>query len=74
MFLKIFILVLVVAIVWFGFRSLTRVAEMMIQHGGFPPGSRRDSAPTETMTECRVCGVWQPSRSVSSCGRADCPF
>jgi len=74
MFGKILLLVLVVAIVWFGFRHLTRVTEMVIRRGGFHPGSPRDSAPSETMSECRVCGVWQPSRTASPCGRADCPY
>lgn len=73
MFGKIVILVLVVAVVWFGFRYLTRVAELVIRRDG-PPGPGREAAPTETMTECRVCGVWQPSRSASSCGRPDCPY
>jgi len=74
MFGKILLLVLVVAVVWFGFRYLTRVAELVIRRDGTHPGSGRGSAPTETMSECRVCGVWQPSRSASSCGRPDCPY
>ncbi|CCG43118.1 hypothetical protein [Magnetospirillum molischianum] len=73
MFIKILLLVLVVSVVWFGFRHMTRVAEMIVRRGG-ESDKRRETAPTETMTECRVCGVWQPSRSASPCGRADCPY
>jgi len=73
MFGKIFLLVLVVAVVWFGFRYLTRVAELVIRRDG-PLGPGRDIPPTETMTQCRVCGVWQPSRAATPCGRTDCPY
>ncbi|MBI3446586.1 MAG: hypothetical protein HY055_14810 [Magnetospirillum sp.] len=78
MFGKILLTVTVVALIWFGFKYLGRIAELR-QGGGANP-LRRPSPPAdaeakaEAMVECRICGTWQPARKARSCGRADCPY
>ncbi|ARJ65689.1 hypothetical protein WV31_08490 [Magnetospirillum sp. ME-1] len=79
MFGKILLTVAVIAIIWFGFRYLSRLAELRRRDQAdrvAPP--RKPGAGTsteaETMVECRVCGTWQPGRTARSCGRADCPY
>lgn len=78
MFGKFLLTVAVIAIVWFGFKYLARVAE--IKHRDASPAApkpRRDSplgGNAETMVECRVCGTWQPARSAKPCGKANCPY
>lgn len=79
MFGKILLTVAVIAIIWFGFRYLSRQAELRRRDPAdrvtppCPPGADA-AAEAETMLECRVCGTWQPGRSVRSCGRTDCPY
>jgi hypothetical protein len=76
MFGKFLLTVAVIAIIWFGFRYLGRVAEL--KRGGGAPRTPKPppsvGLEAETMVECRSCGTWQPSRSARSCGRSDCPY
>jgi len=77
MFGKFLLTVAVVAIVWFGFKYLARVAEL--KHGAAVPRPKASprQAPgieAEAMVECRVCGTWQPGRTAKPCGRRDCPY
>ena len=82
MFAKFLLTVAVVAIVWFGFKYLNRLAEL--RHGGGhgrpqPRTPRREgpddrNAEAEAMVECRVCGTWQVEKSARPCGRAGCPY
>ena len=82
MFGKILLTAAVVAIIWFGFKHMGRMAELRRRDAANPPrpsaepqgGDHRGPAEAETMVECRVCGTWQPSRSARSCGRSDCPY
>ena len=78
-FAKLLLTVAVIAIIWFGFKYLTRMAE--IRRRGNPPPSPRGPEPAkpsvegvEDMVRCRVCDTWQPARTAKSCGRADCPY
>ena len=78
MFGKFLLTVAVVAIVWFGFKFLARLAEL--KHGAAvvpPPKPRPERYPenkAEIMVECRVCGTWLPAGSAKPCGRVDCPY
>lgn len=78
MFGKFLLTVAVVAIIWFGYRYLARLAELKRARESGRPIERRpeqskvDAA--ETLVECRVCGTWQSSRGAKSCGRSDCPY
>ena len=82
MFGKILLTVAVVAIIWFGFKHLGRMAELRRRDAANPtrpsqqPHDEDRSGPdqAETMVECRVCGTWQPGRRARSCGRGDCPY
>ena len=82
---KLFVLALIIAIVWFGFRFLGRVqtqrkAEQKsgrrMQRGGrwsFGRDPDHDMG-AEDMVACRVCGAYVPARGARACGRADCPY
>ena len=77
MFGKFLLTVAVVAIVWFGFKYLARVAELKHRPVVPPPRPRPEGFPgrtAELMVECRACGTWLPAGSAKSCGRADCPY
>jgi hypothetical protein len=82
MFAKFLLTVAVVLLIWFGFKYLSRLAEL--KHGGkgavprqprvdAPP--RRDEADgVQDMVRCPSCSTWQPARATRPCGRADCPY
>lgn len=83
MFAKILLTVTVVALIWFGFRYLSRMAELREKRpqaravpGQAPSGAAGGNAAGEVqdLVPCRVCGTWQPGRSARSCGRPDCPY
>jgi hypothetical protein len=79
MFGKILLTVAVIAFIWFGFKYLSRLAELRRRHEAekvSPPKAspRNGSEDAETMVECRVCGTWQPGRTARACGRSDCPY
>ncbi|MDO8606363.1 MAG: hypothetical protein Q7R40_07510 [Phaeospirillum sp.] len=77
MFGKTLLTVVVIAIVWFGFKYLVRVAEVKRRGESPGPASRPDRAAgikAETMVECRICGTWQADSTTRACGRADCPY
>ncbi|CUW39987.1 conserved protein of unknown function [Magnetospirillum sp. XM-1] len=77
MFGKFLLTVAVIAVIWFGFRYLSRLAELRRRDQPdtvAPPHPPGGAAEAETMVECRICGTWQPGRTARSCGRADCPY
>ncbi|CAA7613716.1 hypothetical protein [Magnetospirillum sp. SS-4] len=76
MFGKFLLTVAVIAIIWFGFRHLTRVAELKRRQPPPPPEPAQAvfGIEAETLVECRACGTWQPAGSAKSCGRSDCPY
>jgi len=75
MFAKILLTVAVVAFIWFGFKYLSRLAELRRRdEADKVPPPKNPAGEAETMVECRVCGTWQPGRTARSCGRSDCPY
>jgi hypothetical protein len=81
MFQKVLLLVAVVAFIWFGFRFLTRLAEMKRRAGAGPRPDPRiqrgmgampaDAGAVQDLVSCPRCNTWRPA---TNCGRADCPF
>lgn len=82
MFTKILLTVAVVAIIWFGFKYFTRVAELRAKRAERPRPvaggpSFRDEVKAangvQDLVKCRVCNTFRASNA-GSCGRADCPY
>ncbi len=84
---KILFTVIVVIVVWQGFKWVGRVqkqrelaaqSRMKTTDGRArpapPPQSAALDAETEDMVKCRVCGVFVTGHGMTSCGRADCPY
>lgn len=75
MFGKFLLTVAVIAIVWFGFRYLARVAEVKRRAAPDPATGPAVQPPdAEMMVECRVCSTWQVASSAKTCGRPGCPY
>ena len=76
--LKILVLILIVAAVWYGFKIFGRNN----QRGGTQQGSgeggseKQDEAisPMQDMESCSVCGTFVPNGAAKNCGREACPF
>jgi hypothetical protein len=77
-FLKLLLLVGVIAFVWFGWRWYQRWeleqrrAEAERRTGGTTDAPPRLAA--EDMVACRVCGTYVAPRSARACARAECPY
>jgi hypothetical protein len=79
---KLFLLVLLVLVVWYGFKYANRVEEIRrtfkkaAQDAAARSHARR-GAPAikaEDMVKCRACGVYVTASGASNCGREDCPW
>jgi len=76
--MKILVLILMVAAVWYGFKIFGRKN----QSGGKQQRSGDDAAgkqeesnsPAQDMESCSVCGTFVPNSAAKSCGREACPF
>ena len=82
-FQKLLILLLIVGVVWYGFKFVTRLQQARDSEGkprsrvrgGKPPASEPSaSAEVEDMVRCPTCGAFVAARSASPCGRDDCPY
>ena len=71
---KLVVLVLVIAVVWYGFRLVGRLAaeRRALQRALSEARSSRARA-VEDMVKCRLCGDYVPKSGVSACARANCP-
>ena len=75
-FAKLLLLVLVLAVVWFGWRYFRirekeqEIAAERMRQGGVVKAALKEEA--ETMAPCRVCRAFVAARS-APCERADCP-
>ncbi len=76
---KFLLLVLLAAVVWFGFRYANRidairraVREEVKRHGQH--GRKQASIEAEDLVKCAQCGAYVAAQGASSCGRADCPW
>jgi hypothetical protein len=77
MFSKLLTLILLIAVVWFGYRYVVRVNARMqakrkleTQESGLP----RPRPNAEDMIRCPACNVYVSATKATSCGRPDCPY
>jgi hypothetical protein len=80
MFPKLLLTVLLVAIVWFGFQYLQRLAEFKhhrdrLRRGTAPPPPKRPAeSGVQDLVKCPVCDTWQAGNARRRCDRANCPY
>lgn len=78
MFSKFLLTVAVVAIIWFGFKYLQRIAELRAGRPSPPNAPRPPSAPNQSQTTqdlalCPRCATYRAPNQ-GPCGRKDCPY
>ena len=79
-FAKIVVLVLVVSLVWFGFRWFQRWEKESAARNAADPARKRDRVGSprelsaEDMVACPVCGAYVSARGATSCGKPGCPY
>jgi hypothetical protein len=77
---KFLVLVLIIVVVWYGFKYVQRVDEIRRVLRSEMNRRRQEAAPrgrskvTEDLVKCQRCGAYVASGSRSSCGRGDCPW
>ncbi len=87
---KLFLLVLLILVIWYGFKYVNRAEEVRqtfkraardaaarSQARTQGRGQARRGGPAikaEDMVKCRACGVYVTASGASNCGRADCPW
>ncbi len=78
MFVKILLTIVLVAIIWFGFKYLGRVAELRArkeqreaEKPRFQPVDNGESV--HDLVKCRTCGTYR-SPKLGPCGRQNCPY
>lgn len=83
MFAKFLLTVTVVAIIWFGFKYLQRVAELRGRRDAATPRAPKGDNPrfepvadgesVQDLVKCPVCSTFR-SPKLGPCGRAKCPY
>lgn len=77
---KLLILILLIGIVWYGFKYVQRVEEIrqrlrrQMDGQGRGAGQDGNSRVAEDLVKCPRCGAYVAAKSRASCGRADCPW
>jgi uncharacterized protein len=84
---KFFVLVAVIALVWYGFKFIGRLQDQRKAEGGL--GARAARRPkargaasaaepkaqgAEDMVACPVCQAYVQARGATRCERSDCPY
>lgn len=72
---KILLTVAIVALVWYGFKYLSRVERARrraLKGRKDEPGSAPAGA--ESLVQCPVCGTYVAAAGAEDCGREDCPY
>jgi hypothetical protein len=77
-FAKLVLLGLIVAVLWLGFRYMSRADAIRRSlreelERRRPPTAAAAKDP-EDLVKCARCGAYVAARSASACGRADCPW
>ena len=77
MLTKLLTLILLIVVVWFGYKVVARLnanakARRDEIKGG--AGLPRPRPNAEEMVRCASCGVYVSSTKATSCGRPDCPY
>jgi hypothetical protein len=68
-FPKLILLILIVAVIWLGYRWRNGAAREVSRRGSAP---RRSAAHTEDLAPCGVCGAYVTA-AAPGCGKPDCP-
>ena len=75
---KLLLLILIVAVVWTGFRYVNRIDQirrsLREELKRRQQGQKPSALPAEDLVKCAQCGAYVSARSATSCGRADCPY
>lgn len=72
---KLLVLAAVIALVWFGFRLLSRLEKARQEQAQVARSSRKAAKPAvEETVKCPVCSAYVAARGAGSCGRSDCPY
>ena len=72
---KLVFTVLLIAVVIYGFKAITRFQEQRErQVQGGAKRRRAAGGEIEDMVACDVCGTFVSSRGARACGRGDCPY
>ncbi len=81
MFGKLLVTIAMVAVIWFGFQYLQRLAELKELrrlHRSRPSGGGTSPRPApsqvQDLVKCPACGTWASGSAARRCGRADCPY
>lgn len=73
MIAKLLVLIVVVAIVWYGFRVVSRGNRPRTGPAPRKPAERSLEDAQDT-TRCAVCGTFVPDGAARDCGRDGCPY
>jgi len=77
---KLLLTILIVVLVVYGFKAVTRLQQRreqeIAQVKGRRTGAARkaQAADTEDMVACPTCGTFVSARGARACGRDDCPY
>lgn len=75
--LKLLLTLFVIALVWFGYKYLGRLAEMKAEKDSgrsrVPPHRRAPTVKAEDLERCSDCGAYVPEQQ-RACGRPGCPY
>ncbi len=76
-FSKLLFLVVVIAVVWFGFKWLGQGGKTQVREDAPRRRTRRAdraAVSAEDTVECPVCKTYVLARDPRNCGRAGCPY
>jgi hypothetical protein len=76
---KLILLVLIIVIVWYGYRYMQRIeavrrtfrAELLRRQQAARPSP---PVAAEDLVKCATCGAYVAARGAGACGRPDCPW
>ena len=75
---KVLLLAALIALVWYGFKYLSRVEAVRRSLREELQRRQASAKPTtlqaEDLVKCAVCDAYVAARSATSCGRPDCPW
>lgn len=78
---KLLVLVVVVLVVWYGFKLVNRLdaarkseAKLRAYEREKEEEMRKARGEVEEMKACGQCGAYVPASHPMNCGRADCPY
>jgi len=69
---KLLLLVIIVAVIWYGFKFVGRVDEQRKRK--VEEERKKSSQSIGEMEKCRVCGTYVVAGKAENCGRKGCPY